>query len=226
MNVTASVDIGDILDLAATFLDGRKAAEDLTKRLVRTVAADSRERFEAGGPGWAPRQQSDEETAEQVSKAIEETKQRSVEIVRKKLWNDFRRAKRKASPETAQSRYALVREFERRVSGGLTGYSLVEAKDEKKLSRQLASVEGRLKRAAEKVAGKVLGKLAQANKSSSRGLEGEVRNMAKFSAAQNEGGQVGNQAVLPARTFLGDTPELEARLEHTTETWLGGLGGG
>lgn len=226
MNVTVTVDIGDILDLAATFLDGRKAAEDLTRRLTRTVASDSRERFEAQGPGWEPKKESAEETAEHVSAAIESARVRAVDVVRRKLWKEFRRTKQKFSAEAADQRYALIREFERRVAGGSTGYSLVEAKDDKKLAKKLATVEKRLTRAAEREGGRILGKLGSANKSSIRGLEGEVRNMARFSDAQNEGGTVGNGAVLPARPFLGDTAELLTRLEDTTESWLSHLLGG
>lgn len=232
MNVTVSVDIGDILDLAATFLDGRKAAEDLTKRLVRTVAADSRERFAAGGPGWAPREQSDEETAAHVARAIEAAKGGAVEVIKKKLNKDLLRAQKKASLETVEHHRALVRDFARQVEGGLRGFSLVKPTDDKKLAKKLASVEKRLGRTHDKLVdraktdkGRLLGALSRANRPSSKGLHGEVRNMVKFSGVQNDGGQVGNGATLPARPFLSVTPELEARLDHTAETWLGSLGG-
>lgn len=249
MNVTATVDIGDVLDLAATFLDGRKAAEDLTKRLTNAVYHDSAERFEAEGPGWEPRQQSDEETAANIAHAIEHAKAQTIAVVRKKLAKDLLRAQRNAvrahinepaystrgraqrSSRTLEHHRALLAEFDRQVAGGLVGHSLVKPEGDKRLAKKLASVEDRLRRTGEhleqrarEAGGKLLGGLARANRPTTRGLEGEVRNMAPFSEAQNDGGRVGNGAVLPSRPFLGDTPDLEATLEETTDTWLSHLG--
>lgn len=241
MNATCTVDVGDILDLAATFMDGRKAAEQLTKRLVRTVAEDSQERFEA--QNFAPRKADEELTAEgqakELAASIEQAHGRAVLAIRSKLRRDFKRARKRrdkaaqsigtakaeALYKAADERYAILKEFERRVAGGGSGFSLAREKDSKKLAKQMASVEERFKRSAEHYAGKILGKLAGANKSTTRGTSGEVRNMAKFSEVMFEGGRVGNGAQLPARPALGDSAELSAKLEDTTESWLGHLGG-
>jgi len=224
MNVEVTVDIGDILDLATTFLDGRKAAEDLTKRLTSTVFRDSQERFATEGPGWEPRKETADEAAQHLSAAIEGARARAVDVVRKKLRREFRRAKKKFSADAAQGRYEILREFERRISGGSTGYSLVNSEQTAELEKKMKGVEKRLVRQTQKQEGKLLRGLAGSNRKRVRGLEGEVRNMVPFSAAQNDGAQVGHGAQLPARTFLGMTPTLDKKLDETAAQWLGHLG--
>lgn len=191
------------------------ASKDLTpilRRMGALVRQDSADRFAAEGPGWEPRKgETEEQGWGRLRMQVEQAQGRAERKVLVKLRRDFRRAKKKFSPEAAQRRYEIIKEFEGFLAAGRRDLGLVEKFS---ASKTLERTKQRLGRQAAKEAGRLLGRMAGANRMKTEGKTVVIRNIVKnrrgvpFSKIHNEGGTAGNGAVIKAREFLGLTPEV------------------
>lgn len=161
-------------------------------------------RFEAEGPGWAPRKASDD-----LHQALRETKAKTLaeHRLKRKLERDLRRAQQrldrgKGKQSAVDRRYAVLKEFERQIRGGTTAPEAFEDKGDRRLAKSVAGLKERKARAAAAVSGRVLGAIANSIKSTLKRSELTVGSSIPWAGVQNEGGAVGNRATLPARPFL------------------------
>lgn len=130
----------------------------------------------------------------------------------------------KSTRQVSERGQELLAELRRLSHGGSTNPSMVTAHDKtlealrKKLERAKSGKRvGGNKRKIERH--KLLGKLVKSLVGSISGLSAILRNRVPWSGVQNEGGKVGNNAQIPARTTLQllreDVTELvKIRIEH------------
>lgn len=187
----------------------------LLRAMGRVALKDSKERFQAQGPGWAPRADSTEEAGwSKLQARVEGARGRAEQAVRRKLKGELRRALRKFSP-AVERRYEALKEFERYVAGGRRDVALTAlptgedgGQAAEKLGKTLARTRERLGRAEARTRERLLGGLASANRLTVESAAAVIRNVAKnkrgqsFSGVQNSGGTAGHGAQIPARPFL------------------------
>lgn len=206
LSLVVDLETTEVRRFCRTIREAGGNREALLKVLGRVVLADSRAHFAQQGPGWPPRAEETEEKQEsRLQSVATAARGRAEGVLRRKLRRDLRRAKRRFSPEAAERRYAILKEFERFVAGGREDASIAEGFD---ASKTLGRTRERLARAEVKVRGKLLGALAGANRLTVTRSYAEVKNRAPFSAVHNDGGRVGGGAQVPARPFLVVTPAL------------------
>lgn len=188
----------------------------MLRAMGRVALKDSKERFQAQGPGWAPRADRTEEAGwSKLQARVEGARGRAEQAVRRKLKGELRRALRKFSPEAVERRYEVLKEFERYVAGGRRDVALTAlptgeegGQVAEKLSKTLERTRARLGRAEARTRERLLGGLASANRLTVESAAAVIRNVAKnkrgqsFSGVQNSGGTVGHGAQIPARPFL------------------------
>lgn len=146
---------------------------------------------------------------------------RAEAAVRSKLRSALKRAgKSKAKnalkrQKTVAKRQAMIEEFETYIALRRTDADAAAKMD----SKTLQSTKERLGRAEEKK-GRTLGQLRASIDStfSEDGLE--IKSRIPWAGVHNEGGAVGNGAVVPARPFLFLTPQDEQKLVEITEDYL------
>jgi phage gpG-like protein len=167
--------------------------------------------FDAGGPGWPPKETGGGAGENRSSEAS--VRRRADQIMRVKLQKELRRAQRKyvnakgdASKSAAamKRRYTVLKEFERLAAGGEpSGASTGDAK----LDASVHRLRERHARAAVKAASRPLGRIAASIKSKVEKFSVEIKSTIPWAGAHNEGDTVGHGAELPQRQFLDVTEE-------------------
>lgn len=189
--------------------------EDLEAPLAAFAKLKRKEvqaRFDSGGPGWPkPRDGGGAASGERDQAAKDAAvKQVADEMLRRKLTNDLRRAKRKfaalrGSAESVARRYAVLQEFERLAAGGAQrteGFY-----QDRRLSKSVVGLRARHARAYAKASGKTLGRIAQSIRQKLTSHSVEIFSEVPWSRAHNEGLTVGEGVKLPEREFLEVTED-------------------
>jgi phage gpG-like protein len=193
------------------------------------------ELFRTGGNGtWAPRSQRAQKRAvDQLAARIERVRSTQYDSLRGALRSERRRAERRLAktPQTdsilttrrqrSVERYeAQLAELERVAAGG--------ARAPTGQKRLYARIERREKRARDKIEalqrGQLLGRIAQSISVKYDRTGWEMFSEIPWAGAQNEGATVGNNATLPARTFLEWTPPYIEKFVELAQAHIAGQG--
>jgi hypothetical protein len=186
------------------------------------------QRFLSEGPGWQPKK---EESAAASMRATK-IKSLSEHRLKRKLERDLKRArlrlgKGKGTLAAVARRVAVLREFQRQISGGVVEGSVRGSKKTKAIaaflrgslaSRQLqksvAGLQQRQQRAEAQASSRILGR-SEASIYSKRSRNSlEVGSRIPWFGAQNEGATVAHGAKLPARPAIYVEPiDVEVLLE-------------
>jgi phage gpG-like protein len=162
--------------------------------------------FDAGGPGWPQKKEGGSGDGARGSEAS--VRRRADDILRNKLRKELKRAQRRhasgrgdatKSAAAMARRYAVLKEFERIVSGGEVRLG---STGDAKLDKSVRGLRDRHARAAVKAAARPLGRIAQSIKSKVEKHAVEIKSTIPWAGAHNEGATVGHGAKLPERQFL------------------------
>lgn len=161
-------------------------------------------RFKEQGPGWAPRKASDDAIA---AAREEKVKTLSEHRLKQKLVRDLVRARKrldrgKGSDKAVERRYAVLKEFERQVAGGLQQLPASASKEDKRLAKSVAGLRQRKERAELQASERILGRISASIKSKTARGSADVFSSIDWAGVQNEGGVVGKGAQLPPRPFM------------------------
>lgn len=157
------------------------------------------QRFNSGGPGWAPRRDQSEASGVKRDIRAESLAQHKV---KQKLVRQLARARRqylrgKGTDTSIYRRARVLEEFKKQVSGDASPFF----SSDKRTTKSVAGLRDRLARVEKAVAGRVLGRLASSMKSKISGSVLEVKSTIEWSGVHNEGGTAGHGAQIPARPF-------------------------
>lgn len=101
--------------------------DGLLRDFARLKRIAVRQIFRAEGPGWDPRSPATLAKLEaQKAKSLEQQTDRAVNVMRKKLAREYKRAVRGGDQQTIARRLFIRVEFERIVNGGSAEHSLLE----------------------------------------------------------------------------------------------------
>lgn len=192
------------------------ALEDLEAPIAEFNAYKRKEvqaRFDSGGPGW-PATKSGTSAKSNTPEAV---KQLADHMLRKKLVNDLRRAKRKyargGSSAAMERRYKVLQAFDRIAAGGeailpFQGPGVSKEKNaDARLDKSLRGLQDRHARAYAKAQSRPLGRIASSIKSKLTKSSVTIFSEVSWSAVHNDGGTAGHGAKIPKRQFLEVTDE-------------------
>lgn len=273
-----STQVNGVLRGLDLFAEELSDLDGLLRDFSKLKRVEVNQRFQQGGPGWAPLAHSTRAKQEKRQAASSAGQyDRATERMRSKLEREYRRAVKRGDQSAAERRYVVLREFNRIVNGGSEGATLFAPvtdkergvmKQRRKLTRELRAARKagntdraaklteqlddfdkknadainvfadlrlakslqklpeRMKRAADKYGGQVLGRVAASiYVKISKGVL-VMGSKIPWAGAHNEGDTVGKGAHLPPRTFLEWTPEdFDQFVAMATDRGLTAYGG-
>lgn len=194
------------LQLLSDSLSQAKLKKPLSA-ISKTKQAEVRQRFEQGGPGWAPRSPATLGRLEERSTGS--ARGAVAGAIGSELKRTLARASKGANVKASTlARRRLERAVIQRLRGreeGILGAEIratIGAASDQERARAEARVAARVARTREKVTGRLLGRLANSIRAKIDDGRLILESSVEWSAAQNSGGAVGNGVTLPPRTFL------------------------
>ncbi len=201
------------LSLTIDTSEGRRRLDLLSSRLsdltpvLREFDKYKRERvqaiFDAQGPGWEPRAKP--HAGAELQRREAGIREAALGSLRKSLLYDVKRAKRRADAGKGRvsamiKREAVLDRFDEQVANGAIDFDALANGDKRFLRRNPRAI-ARYKGAGE-IARRLLGKIPQSIVSKiEKGLL-TIESKIPWAGIHNEGGTAGNDAEIPARTFL------------------------
>lgn len=195
--------------------------QPILKKFNRYFRKKVSKKFEQGGPGWPPIK-GETEARRPTENAV---KQMALELVRKKLNRDVKRAKKRlqsgksltktkttsvtvggttfkrteTTSDSIERRYTVLKEFERLAAGGSAEFSLT---GDARTDKSIRGLMQRTERAELKAASRPLGRIASSIKSKLTKYDVTIESSIPWAGVHNKGGTAGHGAKIPARTFL------------------------
>ena len=182
-------------------------------KISKAKQHEVRQRFEQGGPGWEPlKPASIVQRIKAETERLARTQETAIAKIGKKLTTQLAQAQKRSLRAVAKTGQSNVRAstIERRhleiaVFKALRSGGVLDGKLQVKVAAHIFARA--LKRQAGMKAHGILGKIANSIQATIENETLVIFSRIEWSDAQNSGGQVGNRAVLPARTFLEWTTE-------------------
>jgi phage gpG-like protein len=216
--LTLKMDVGGVtrsLQLLADNLTPVKLRAPL-REISKDKQAEVRQRFEQGGPGWAPRAPATQTRAIRTLDKLQRAAQgRSGAVLegdlRKQLGRAISRGAKASTIDRRRLEIALLRELRGADTSSLepairAAYGSASRKQREqsagRLFQRALKAHGKALKNDRRLSGRPLGQLANSIQAKIEGVTLTVKSSVKWSKVQNEGGRVGNGAVLPARPFL------------------------
>lgn len=203
--LTLSVNIDGLSRKLHTLAETAKDLEPALRIFDQYLRDQVAQRFASEGPGWPARKQATEGAHHREAQVHALAAHR----LRSKLARELGRAQRrlrygKGTAAAVDRRYAVLKEFERQVAGGVLG---AQTGKDRRLEKSVSKLHERLGRAEAQASGRVLGRLGSSIASKVKRGSLTVYSKVPWAGVHNEGGQAGHGAQIPARPFLFLEPE-------------------
>ena len=203
--LTISVSIDGLERKLHTLAETAKDLEPALRILDTYLRGRVAQRFSSEGPGWPARKESTEAGHHREA----QVQALAVHRLRRKLQRELRRAQRrlrygKGTVAAVDRRYAVLKEFERQVAGGILD---AQTGKDRRVEKSVRGLHERFGRAEAQASGRLLGRMASSIASSVRRGSLTVYSRVPWAGIHNEGGIGGHGAEIPPRPFLFLEPE-------------------
>lgn len=202
MRLSLSVKVGGVDRKLGVLLESVRDLSPVLKEFSKVKREEIRERFQSGGPGWAPKAATTiRADIGRLARAREKAHHSAIRNVEKGLVRQLASAEKRVAKASTIAR----RKEELRVLAILRGPSVVGT--DKAFVKTAEKLFTRALKKHKVPSGLPLGRIANSISAKLEKAQLTFASKVPWAGVHNEGGVVGNKARLPARPFLEWTEE-------------------